>query len=86
MELRECLIAPISNGDDPLFPALPAAAQAMILSLKGKKKSSEELLLELRSVIKQYKCTLTETIDLNLVDVSTDPSLLLDCHIKQMAK
>ena len=51
------------------------------LSHKGK-KSSEELLRELRSVIKQYECTLTETIDLNLVDVSTDPSLLLDCHIK----
>ena len=49
---------------------------------KGKKKSSEELLRELRSVIKQYECTLTETIDLNLVDVSTDPSLLLDCQIK----
>ena len=34
---------------------------------KGKKTSSEELLRELRSVIKQYECTLTETIDLNLV-------------------
>ena len=34
---------------------------------KGKKKSSEVLLCELRSVIKQYECTLTETIDLNLV-------------------
>ena len=52
------------------------------LSHKGKKKSSEELLRELQSVIKQYECTLTETINLNLVDVSTDPSLLLDCHIK----
>ena len=40
------------------------------LSHKGKKKSSEVLLHELRSVIKQYECTLTETIDLNLVDVS----------------
>ena len=48
---------------------------------KGKKTSSEELLCELQSVIKQYECTLTETRDLNLVDVSTDPSLLLDCHM-----
>ena len=28
--VRECLIAPTSNGDDPLFPALQAAAQAML--------------------------------------------------------